>query len=401
MRNFAFFLSLVLVFSIPWEESVTIFGGEWTLTKGIGLITAAVWLGLILKDGFRKPHHFHIIIFIFIMWNIASVLWSVEVDVTIKSIQTYIQLGIMVWILWDLYTTKKALKALLQAYILGAYVSIGSTIINYLSGKEAFIYSGGRYAAKGFNPNDMGLILALGIPVAWYLAVSESSIWKIQWLRLVNYFYIPAAIIGILLTASRGSLIAAVPAIFFIIMSTSRFRPVQRSLILLTLGVSIFAIQPMIPMSNIQRLSSIPDSVTKSDLGGRVRLWRISVATFSEHPLLGVGSGSMNTSRQLGSQVHNTYLSVLTELGLIGFSFFIFMLVIVVYHAAKQPKILSGLWISVFTVWTIGSFVHTWESTKATWLFLNLVVISDSVLIKWKDSENSSAEQSAVLVKKP
>ena len=38
---------------------------------------------------------------------------------------------LLVFILWDLYTTRSALLAGLQAYILGAYVAVGSAVNNY------------------------------------------------------------------------------------------------------------------------------------------------------------------------------------------------------------------------------------------------------------------------------
>jgi O-antigen ligase len=97
---------------------------------------------------------------------------------------------------------------------------------------------------------------------------------------------------------------------------------------------------------------------------------------FSKQPLLGVGSGALKTATFLGGVAHNTFLSVLAELGLIGFTLFVGMLAIVAYQAAKQPKWLSGLWLSILAVWCIGAFTLTWEYRKPTWLFLSLVVIS-------------------------
>jgi O-antigen ligase len=103
------------------------------------------------------------------------------------------------------------------------------------------------------------------------------------------------------------------------------------------------------------------------------------LAIFSEHPLLGVGSGSLGTDSLLGTVAHNTFLSVLAELGLIGLSFFVVILAIVVHQAANQPKWLSWLWLTVLAIWVIGVFTLTWEYRKTTWLFLSLIVISASL----------------------
>jgi len=374
MRNIAFLLSLVLVFSIPWEDIVTM-GEIGTLTRVIGMLAAAVWLGsaLVARE-FRKPHPFHVAIFLFIVWNIASFFWSVDIEATIERIKTYVQLAILAWMLWELYTTPKAQRAALQAYVFGAYVSIGSTVSNYLASGGAFAYSGGRYAATGFNPNDLGLILALGIPVAWHLATSAGNGIKDHVLRLVNYAYIPGAFVAIQLTGSRGSLLAVVPALFFILLSLRRLRPALRLLILVLTVAVIFAVQPVIPPATLQRLGTTIDSIAEGDFGGRMIIWRATIDVFAEHTLVGVGSGALRAA--VDTVAHNVFLSVMAETGMIGFALFALLLSIAVYEALHQTKRHAWLWLTVLGVLAIGSVVHSWEYRKPTWLFLSLIVIS-------------------------
>ena len=377
MRTVAHLLSLVLVFTIPWENAITL-GGLGTLTRVIGVLTAAVWLGSVLAaGGFRKFHPFHMLALLFILWNVVSFHWSVGVDETVQRIKTYVQLAILAWILWDLYTTPKALRASLEAYILGAYVAIGSTISNYLAGQEISVYAEGRYAGAGLNAVDLALILALGLPVAWHLASTAGNGMKNHVLRLVNCAYIPAALFAIILTASRMAIFAVFPAILYISVTINRLRFFFRILIFIVLVGALFAVLPYVPQSTADRLATVGDSIATRDLGGRVRLWRASIAAFLEHPILGVGSGALRT--ELGAVAHNTFLSVLAELGLIGFTLFVVMLVIVAYQAVNQPKWLSGLWLTVLAIWAIGAFALTWEFRKPTWLFLSLVVISASL----------------------
>jgi O-antigen ligase len=373
MRTFSFLLSLGLIFAIPWENTITMSGVN-VLTKGIGILMAAVWLVSSPKVGFRKPHPFHMIAFLFILWNIASFFWSVEVDDTVMRIVTYVQVGIMAWILWDLYTTPKAVKAGLQAYVLGAYVSIGSTIFNYLSGIERHM----RYAATGFNANELGFIVALGIPVAWYLAVSESNGGKAQALKLVNFTYVPAAILAILLTASRGSLIAALPGFLFLLGSLTRLKVYHRVLLFTALTAALFALLPLVPQSSFQRLGSARTSITEGDLAGRVDIWGEGIGVLSEHPIVGIGSGAFRTAVGLDKVAHNSFISVVVELGMIGFVLFAAILAIAVYEALHQARWDSIFWLTVLLVWALGISVHAWEHRKVTWLFLSLVVISAS-----------------------
>jgi len=374
MRTVAFLLSLVLVFTIPWEDALTV-GGLGTLTRVIGMLTAMVWFSsAIFARRFRKPHPFHMVMFLFILWNVVSFFWCVGIDEAVERIKTYIQLAMLAWILWDLYTTPLALKAALQAYILGAYVTIGSTIFNYLAGQKIDVYEE-RYAGANINANDLALILALALPIAWYLAVSATTGKKNTVLTLINYAYVPAALFAIILSASRMALFAIVPAVVYIVGTANRLKPLYRVLIL----AALLGTLPFIPQSSIERLATTGASLSTGDIGGRGRLWEATIAVYLEHPLRGIGSGALNAPNVLGTVAHNTFLSVLAELGLIGFILFVIMLAIVAYQAVTQSKWLAALWTSVLLIWAIGVFTLTWEYRKTTWLFLSLVVISASL----------------------
>jgi hypothetical protein len=72
MRTVAFWLSLALVFTISWEDA-TIVGGWGTMASVVGLFTAMGWMdSALVARGFRKPHTFHIFLFLFILWNVMS-----------------------------------------------------------------------------------------------------------------------------------------------------------------------------------------------------------------------------------------------------------------------------------------------------------------------------------------
>ena len=384
MRTIAYWLSLVLIFLIPWENMISLGGNETTWAKALGLLVGTVWVFTVVVTGkFRKPRPFHVAIYLFLLWNVISVFWSVDVDLTLVRLQTYFQLAVLVFILWDLYTTPAALQAGLQAYVLGAYVAIGSTVANYLAGVQE---SSLRYAATGFNANDLGLTLALGIPVAWHLAVSESNGKMAQALRLLNYAYLPAAVLAILLTGSRGALIAALPALFFVVGSLPRLKLFQRLLIFAALVGALLTLQSLVPQPSLDRLATTGTQIAAADLGGRVEIWSDGIAVFLDHPLLGVGTGAFRVAIESGKAAHNSYLAVLVGAGLIGFVLFAIILVMVVNQAMRQPKWASRLWLTILLVLALGNFVHNWELEKPNWLFLSLVIVSAALSVRRDES---------------
>lgn len=375
MRTVAFWLSLILIFTIPWELIIK-FPGIGTVTRGIGIFVAGFWVLTVVASGeFRKPHLLHLAIFLFVLWNLVSSFWSVNISDTVINLQRLVQLAILSLILWDLYTTPKYLRIGLQAYIFGAYVSIADTINNFLSGNPSN-QMGNRFGATGFNVNDLSLILAVGIPVAWYLASSQSYGKKGYILKVVNYCYIPAAFFSILLTASRGGLIATFPAFLYIILSFDQFKLSSRILILILLTSSMFAVLEFVPQASFDRLSTAATSISTGDLSGRGHIWLEGIQVFVDHPIIGVGSRGFRHAIESGRPPHNTFLSVLVDLGIIGFVLFAFTLAITVFHAIQQSKRESRLWLTILLILAVGFMIHNAEQKKIVWLFLTLIVVT-------------------------
>jgi hypothetical protein len=58
MRRVAIWLSLVLIFAIPWENMVLI-GGLGTLGKALGILVAAFWVITVISTG-RLRNNVHV-----------------------------------------------------------------------------------------------------------------------------------------------------------------------------------------------------------------------------------------------------------------------------------------------------------------------------------------------------
>lgn len=378
MRRIAFWLALILIFMIPWEGSITV-GTMGTLTRAIGFVAAGVWaLSVLMAGRLRRPRFFHAAVLLFVVWNAVSVFWSVAGDVTEARMKTFLQLVILVWITWDLLDTPEALKAGMQTYVLGAYISVGSTLLNFVTGNAFLDYGVPRYTATGQNANDLALILALGLPLAWHLAVHGGRGARV--LKLLNYAYIPAAMFSILLTASRMALFCTVPALVYMVGTFRQLTLRLRALIFAALVAALFLIQSYVPQASLARLATTGASITSGSLGGRSTSWNEGLELFQEHPVLGVGSGAFPIAAyDTRGVAHNTFLSVLAELGLIGFILFVAILAAAFLHALRQRRRYFRLWLAVLLVWAIGVAALTWEYKKPTWLILGLVVVSASV----------------------
>jgi O-antigen ligase len=267
----------------------------------------------------------------------------------------------------------------LQAYVLGAYVLIGSTFYNYLAGNVAVQYEG-RYSATGVNANDVALILILGLPFGLFIVMQLGCVpWKksiTPLLRALNLLYVPLSIFAIILTGSRTSLIAVIPFVVYII-ATQRIKVQRKILIVILLFVAILTLLPFAPQTLLDRIGTIGSSIRDADMGGRVTMWRKSIAVLAEHPVFGVGSGVID--HEIGGAVHNTLISVATETGFIGLILFLSITGLAVYAVLNLPKSSAGLWLAIFTIWAIGAFSLSWEFRKLTWILLNFMVIESEL----------------------
>lgn len=219
MKQLAYLVSLLLIFVIPFENTVEV-RSVGTISRFIGLLAAAIWLLAVVVEGdFRRPSLFVGLVTAFVAWSCLSLFWSIDPVTTVEFAFTYIQLLVFVLLLWDLYRTTPAIRAGLQAYVLGAWVAIGSLLFNLALGRHGAV---NRYTVGGFNADHAGLLLAIGMPIAWGLALLMASQRRGGILRWLNLAYMPLAFLGIALTATRTALITTIPAIVFAIASLGR-----------------------------------------------------------------------------------------------------------------------------------------------------------------------------------
>ena len=373
VRTIVFLMAQILVFMIPWEDVVNL-PGLGTAARSVGLGVAAFWaITVIITRRFRKPNTFHLVAGLFVLWNLMSALWSTNVDRTVTQTISYIQLFGLAIILWDLCTTRAAMLATLQMYVFGTYVLLGNTLSNYTSG-SSYYYD--RFSADGTNPDDLGLLLALGIPVASYLASSKYNSKFDSILSLINYAYIPLALMGIALSGTRTALVAALPGILFSVASLKRPRLWTRMAIFLTIVGAFFVLLPLVPTASLERLGTTGSELSGGDLNGRASLWRQGFAAFVKQPIVGVGANMFRSVNTIGKVAHNTYISVSVELGVIGLLLFMAMLGIAALKAWRQEGWDRRVWLAILLAWAIGASTLTWEHRKPTWLFFSLCVVS-------------------------
>jgi O-antigen ligase len=132
----------------------------------------------------------------------------------------------------------------------------------------------------------------------------------------------------------------------------------------------------LIPQSSWTRIFQFGSELSEGTLTHRTVIWAAGLGVFRDHPLLGVGAGAYGPTIlrvvDVPHVAHNTFLSVLVELCVIGALLLFALLASILYSALQARYLERCLWVTLLLTWTVGVSALTWEYRKPTWLLFGL-----------------------------
>jgi O-antigen ligase len=383
MSNVAFRLLWCFVLVLPLDvlADLPVVG---SIPRLVGLVASTVGILYILARGSVRPlPWFHVFAVLFVLWAGVSSFWSIDPETTRTRFLTYLQLVVLVWLIWEIAWSPERGRGLLQAYVLGACVAAVATIHNYVLGVGGAVSGflmglGGkgetvRFVGLNQDPNELGVILALGLPMAWYISLSHPQ----RRLRWMWALYLPLAFTGILLTASRGAFLAALVALTIIPWTQRHLRLYTKAaLYALTVG-SLALASSLVPETSLDRIRSTRADIEAGFFGGRIHIWRAGLEVAREHPLVGVGAGAFQAAvaaklpREMAS--HQTFLEILVEQGIVGLFLFLTMVAAAIMPLRDLPPLQRRLWIVLLASLAVGSLSLHLGYRKYFWFVLGLL----------------------------
>lgn len=372
--------------AIVFGVIITLPSMEWlgSVARIAGVPALLAWAGAVVITGrIRQLNVLHLVTLLFIAWCLASFYWSSDSEATLdKTYRIALPLGLSI-IMWDLYRTQKQVYGVLQWVVYGGWFIALSVMGNYLQGTTALSQ---RFSAIGVHPNDVARLLGIAMPMAWVLAMDKTT--KIYH-RVGNYIFPVVSTVAILLSASRGGLLSAIPAYLFMLWSLRKASlPIKFGVLVMCSAAGAWVAKSFDFSAQIQRLQESGDL---ADANGRLEIWKKGLDLISKHPMAGVGyggfpgaTGDSALQRNVDNSplvAHNTYLSVLTETGVVGFIIFFIIMVVVLVNIRKIKTNMRGAMFAAFMVWAIGCAASVWDEHGQTWLLFSLSMIAGNMVV--------------------
>ncbi|HFC53214.1 MAG TPA: hypothetical protein ENJ43_02140, partial [Gammaproteobacteria bacterium] len=362
--------------------------GIGTVSRFAGVLVIGVSLFAALYLQRIRVHLLNLAMFLFWAWGTASYLWSVNPEGTITNIISYFQIMLMMWLIYQWSVRPEQIAGFLAAYVLGCFVSVGATIYAYLYHIESAYQ---RFAAAGFDPNDLAVIISLGIPMAGYLATGKGHA-ALLWL----WRGYPLLALGVVfLTGSRTGFLVALLGCSYMIWSYRDLSAQSRLVLPFLGGIAILFLLPHIPVDSLERIHTIGSAVSSGDLNYRTRIWAGALEVLGNASCSGLGviwgtgwdGFPVAVTPYIGEPYvsHNAYLSILVEVGVVGFTLFALVVAVVLWRVSAMPRRERILWLTLLAMWATGALVLNWEFRKETW-FLFALAVTHAVLLDESDT---------------
>jgi O-antigen ligase len=376
MVSLAYGALWAFIFAVPWENMISV-PGIGTISKFLGMIALACTVFAALVNGrVRHLRLVHISALVFVIWAGGSVFRSIDQHWASLRFGTYLQLFLMLWMIWELAPGVRRQRGLMTAYVLGAYVASLATILVFRTEAGA----ARRYAATGFDANDLGTILALALPMAWYLGMT----YRQPILRWICLGYVPVGIFAIGLTASRGAMVVGTVALLIVPLMMTRLSPAKMVGVIMVLIACGGIAAVYIPKRSLDRLGTFSADVEEGHFGGRGTIWKAGLRAFAQRPLTGYGAasfkGAVSTFMGRGAVAHNTYLSVLVEQGILGFVPWFMMFVAVFFQVRRLPPLERRFGMVLMATLGIAILPLSWDDRKPVWMILAVLAAFSEAL---------------------
>jgi O-antigen ligase len=386
----------LIVFTFLAFLEIVPFGGQaLSFSKLLGLLLFISWLMLMTTGREAKVdaavvRPVAVLLAGLLGWALLSATWAEEPSGAFAVVYRYaLNAGFFIIVVTAVRKPRDA-AALIIAFVAGAAIAA----IYALASPGRFEADFGRLESAALDPNELAAVL---VPAFGFCVFAAIGLKSRPGLRLAAVAIGLISALTILLTVSRGGLIALVVLLVAAVLVGGRWRPL---LALTTISIAAAGLIYFAGFASPTAVSRL-QSTTQGDervVEGRYTIWQIAWRMAGANPIQGVGGGNFPVASrhyllQPGSAprsdlivneavvVHNTYLETLVELGVVGLGLFLALVGFCLASAIKAAtafkrlgnldmELLSRGLVAALAGILVADFFISEEFSKALWLLL-------------------------------
>ena len=325
--------------------------GLTTPVKLAGAVIAGVWVFRLLDR--RSRMRFILVDHPLVAWSAiglvafaaASMLWAADSGTAFSSAFRLLQGVLLLFITYSVVSDRKRLAWVLAAFVGG---SLFAVMLGYFGTYSASASVNDARLSGGFDdPNELAAVV---LPSIVFCAYGFAALGD----RVIRWALVPVALllgVALLRTDSQAGLVAlAVALLLALVFSGDLRRHAALVAGALVVAGTLFYTLVTAPVAFQTLLSS-------GNTSNRESLWSVAAAMVSDHPILGVGAGNFSVLEPFyivrginlprveliaqGELVHNSYLQVLVEMGIVGLAAFLGVVLSTLILGARAVRVLE------------------------------------------------------------
>ena len=298
--------------------------------KAAGLLLAVAWLGAIADPRraaaasalVQRHRRLLELLALMLVWLSLSLLWAASPARVLADLWHWFAIALLWFVLATTLDTPRAVRLAAGLFVAGALMSVafGVTTGNLTASGAA----AERLEGAAGDPNFLAASLVASIVLAAALCGTVTSALARGALAVA----IPLLAVGLVLSQSRGGVLTALCTIVIslVVFRGRRGRVVAFALPVLAMAAVMFAANP----DAVERITGLDGSGS-----GRTSLWTVAWRVAADQPITGAGlnnfvevaggyvrePGALERVRLIAESphfVHNLYLHVFAETGVIG-----------------------------------------------------------------------------------
>ena len=344
------------------------------------LITVITFLGVLLSGLFSRGASvfaeqqvklYSVLFFIMVLGIPFSLYKKLSFELVFPG---YILVVLYFFVCYKLVNSEKRILTIL--YI----ATLGTGLYSFASVQVGSVVNGRLVFGSMFDANDLAFFSVSFLPLTLLFLTPPSPLWK----RLVSLFCVACNVLLIVLTGSRGGMLAFGAVIILLLFRRSETVTLPMKGIFIGVCLVILGTASI----NLERYATIfmiGEDYNVRGEEGRLAIWSTGLRIMMENPIIGVGVGCFNEAigrdretRGAESTVwqtaHNSAVQIGTETGVIGFILFLLLSLNVIRIFNKGRKFAASKTLVKICEMGLAGFLG---------LFISAMFLSQAYSIYW------------------